>query len=235
MSHSQRYWAVVPAAGIGRRMGAEVPKQYLPLGRQTVLEHTLDALYEEPRIQAVCVVHAVDDPYWKTLRYSAPRPLIEAPGGAERSDSVLSGILNLLTQAHPDDWVLVHDAARPCLRREDIANLMDTLTEDEVGGLLAVPTRDTMKEADDQGRVVATLDRSVIWHALTPQMFRLQTLHEALVRARDDARPVTDEAFAVEHLGLKPKLVEGHADNLKITRPEDLALAGFYLQQQERL
>ncbi|HSH29294.1 MAG TPA: 2-C-methyl-D-erythritol 4-phosphate cytidylyltransferase [Thiohalobacter sp.] len=235
MSRSPKYWAVVPAAGSGRRMGAEVPKQYLPLGRQTVLEHTLDALYEEPRIQAVCVVHGVDDPYWKSLRYPPPRPLIEAPGGAERSDSVLNGILNLLTQADPDDWVLVHDAARPCLRREDLARLIDTLSEDAVGGLLAVPTRDTMKEIDDQGRVIATLDRSVIWHALTPQMFRLHILHEALVRARDDDRPVTDEAAAVEHLGLKPKLIEGHADNLKITRPEDLALAGFHLQRQERL
>lgn len=235
MTHTQRYWAIVPAAGIGRRMGAEVPKQYLPLGSRTVLEHTLDALYSEPRIRGVCVVHGVDDPYWGTLDYPAPRPLFEAPGGAERSDSVLNGILNLLGQAAPEDWVLVHDAARPCLRREDIARLIDALSEDEVGGLLAVPTRDTMKEADDRGRVVATLDRSVIWHALTPQMFRLQTLHEALVRARDDDRPVTDEASAVEHLGLKPRLVEGHADNLKITRPEDLALAEFHLQRQERL
>ncbi|MAT65818.1 MAG: 2-C-methyl-D-erythritol 4-phosphate cytidylyltransferase [Gammaproteobacteria bacterium] len=235
MTQTQRYWAVVPAAGIGRRMGAEVPKQYLPLGRQTVLEHTLDALYEEPRIQAVCVVHGADDPYWKTLRYAAPRPLIEAPGGAERSDSVLNGILNLLAQADPGDWVLVHDAARPCLRREDLARLIDTLSEDEVGGLLAVPTRDTMKEVDAQGRVVATLERSRIWHALTPQMFRLRTLHDALARARDAGHVVTDEASAIEYLGLKPKLVEGHADNLKITRPEDLALAGFHLQQQERL
>ncbi|RRQ20037.1 2-C-methyl-D-erythritol 4-phosphate cytidylyltransferase [Thiohalobacter thiocyanaticus] len=235
MSHPPKYWAVVPAAGIGRRMGAEVPKQYLPLGRQSVLEYTLDALYGEPRIQAVCVVHGADDPYWSSLQYTAPRPLIEAPGGAERSDSVLNGILNLLTQADPDDWVLVHDAARPCLRREDLAKLIDTLSDDDVGGLLAVPTRDTMKEVDEQGRVVATLDRSVIWHALTPQMFRLRALHDALAKARDAGRAVTDEASAIEAAGLRPKLVEGHADNLKITRPEDLALAGFYLQQQERL
>lgn len=235
MSRSPDYWAVVPAAGIGRRMGAEVPKQYLPLGSRTVLEHTLDALYSEPRIQGVCVVHGVEDPYWSTLNLHPPRQLFEAPGGAERSDSVLNGILNLLKQAAPDDWVLVHDAARPCLRTEDISRLIAELSDDDVGGLLAIPTRDTMKETDAEGRVALTLDRSRLWHALTPQMFRIQTLHDALVQVRDAGRSITDEAAAIEYMGLRPKLVEGHADNLKITRPEDLALAGFYLQQQERL
>lgn len=235
MTRPPAYWAVVPAAGVGRRMGARVPKQYLPLGSKTVLEHTLDALYSESRIQGVCVVHGTEDPYWKSLHYKAPRLLMEAPGGMERSDSVLNGILNLLKQADAEDWVLVHDAARPCLRTTDIARLIDELSEDEVGGLLAIPTRDTMKEIDGKGRVERTLDRSRMWNALTPQMFRIQVLHDALVQARDAGHSITDESSAIESYGLKPRLIEGHADNLKITRPEDLALAEFHLQQQERL
>lgn len=235
MTQPPAYWAVVPAAGVGRRMGAEVPKQYLPLGSKSVLEHTLDALYSEARIRAVCVVHGTEDPYWEALNYAAPRPLLEAPGGTERSDSVLNGILNLLKQADAEDWVLIHDAARPCLRTEDIARLIDELSNDEVGGLLAIPTRDTMKEIDGEGRVERTLDRSRMWNALTPQMFRIQTLHDALVQAREAGHRVTDESSAIESCGLRPRLIEGHADNLKITRPEDLALAEFHLQQQERL
>lgn len=232
---SARCWAVVPAAGVGRRMQADRPKQYLPLGHKTVIEHTLDALYACERIAAVVVAHNSDDAYWPTISFTTPRPLLQAEGGRERADSVFNGLQVLSGQASDDDWVLVHDAARPCLRLADIDHLIDSLETDDVGGILAIPTRDTMKTADNDLRISATLDRGSMWNALTPQMFRLGLLRKALEQARADGFTVTDEASAVEHIGLRPRLIEGHADNIKITRPEDLALAGFFLQQQERL
>jgi 2-C-methyl-D-erythritol 4-phosphate cytidylyltransferase len=216
-------------------MRADRPKQYLTLGARTVIEHTLDALYACERIAAVVVAHNNDDVYWPTIDFDTPRPLLEAEGGQERADSVYNGLRALSGQAGDDDWVLVHDAARPCLRLADINHLIDSLVTDPVGGILAIPTRDTMKTGDNDQRISATLDRSRMWNALTPQMFRLGVLRKALEQARADGFAVTDEASAVEHIGLRPRLIEGHADNIKITRPEDLALAGFFLQQQERL
>ncbi|WJW76597.1 2-C-methyl-D-erythritol 4-phosphate cytidylyltransferase [Thiohalobacter sp. IOR34] len=230
-----RYWAMVPAAGVGRRMAADRPKQYLTLGDRTVLEHSLDALYACRRIAAVVVARADDDPYWDGLSLNYDRPLWQAPGGAERCDSVRNGLAVLAEHAHDDDWVLVHDAARPCLRQEDLQKLMDSLRDHPVGGLLAVPVRDTMKQADAANQVALTLDRSQLWHALTPQMFRFDALRAALARAEARGEAVTDEASAMELAGGHPQLVEGHADNIKITRPEDLALAEFYLQRQGRL
>ncbi len=230
-----RFWALVPAAGVGRRMQADRPKQYLDLGGRPVLLHTLEALYACSHIAGVVVARNTDDPWWAALSFSFDRPLWEAPGGAERADSVRNGLSVLAEHAHDDDWVLVHDAARPCLRLADIERLIETLRDHPVGGLLAVPVRDTMKQADAGGAVAATLDRSRLWHALTPQMFRLDALRQALARAHARGETVTDESSAMELAGLHPRLVEGHADNIKITRPEDLALAGFFLKQQGRL
>ncbi|MFP5507268.1 MAG: 2-C-methyl-D-erythritol 4-phosphate cytidylyltransferase, partial [Gammaproteobacteria bacterium] len=181
------------------------------------------------------VAVAGGDPYWPTLRCELPCPLIVAPGGAERADSVLNALQVLRERAADDDWVLVHDAARPCVRADDLRRLIDALRDDPVGGLLAVPVRDTMKQATDDGRCAATVDRSRLWHALTPQMFRLGALRAALIAAHTDGIAVTDDASALEHAGQRPRLVEGHADNIKITRPEDLALAEFFLRQQGRL
>jgi 2-C-methyl-D-erythritol 4-phosphate cytidylyltransferase len=223
------YWVIVPAAGVGRRMNAVIPKQYLPLAGRTVIEHTLAILLGHSRIGGVVVAIESADRWWRTLRFSTDKPLLQVTGGEQRCQSVMNGLLALKEWAHPDDWVLVHDAVRPCLRVMDMDLLIEVLTEDSVGGLLAVPVRDTLKRADSAGRISATVDRNRLWQALTPQMFRLGILLTALGRALEKGVYVTDEAAAVEAVGLAPRLVEGHADNIKITCPEDLALAEFYL------
>lgn len=229
-----RYWAMVPAAGAGKRMGSAVPKQYLSLAGRPVIAHTLASLLDHPRIDGVAVAIGAGDEWWPTVaaELNAAKPLRVVTGGAERCHSVLNGLEALSEPAQPEDWVLVHDAARPCLTGGDLDRLIDTLADDPVGGLLAVPVRDTLKQADDAGRVAATVDRSRLWHALTPQMFRLGMLHEALSAALARGLLVTDEAAAMEVAGFAPRLVEGRADNLKITRPEDLALAEFYLTRR---
>lgn len=229
----QPYWAVVPAAGVGSRMRADRPKQYLSIGGRTVLEHTLTALADCPRIRALVVVISPEDPYWSGLSLNLDKPLLVTSGGQERADSVLNGLEALPPEATAEDWVLVHDAARPCLRQEDLQRLFAP-PHDE-GAILAVPAKDTKKLAGADGRIEQTLDRSRMWQALTPQMFRLGPLKKALRSARKRSLAVTDEASAMEFAGYRPDLVEGHADNIKITRPEDLALAEFYLHQQGRL
>jgi 2-C-methyl-D-erythritol 4-phosphate cytidylyltransferase len=226
---SSRHWVVIPAAGVGARMKADRPKQYLPLCGRTVIEHTLNCFTQHPAITGIVVALSPDDPYWPGLHIESSLPLHIAAGGQERCHSVLNALHLLAQHAASDDWVLVHDAARPCLTRPDIDKLCTELNDDAVGGILAVPVRDTMKRADGAGRISATEDRNGLWHALTPQMFRLGLLTQALEQALADGFVVTDEASAVEHAGLRPKLVEGRADNIKVTRPEDLALAEFFL------
>ncbi len=222
------HWAVVPAAGVGRRMGAGIPKQYLELAGRRVIDWTLEVLLAEPRIRGVVVALGAGDPFWAQCEHATHPRVRRVQGGRERAHSVLNALRALAETAAPDDRVLVHDAARPCLRAEDLARLID-LASGEAGGLLAMPVRDTMKRADDRGRVEATLDRSRLWHAFTPQLFPLQTLHDALERALAEGVAVTDEASAMEHAGYRPLLVEGRPDNLKITRPADLELAALYL------
>ncbi len=230
---SLNLWAVVPAAGVGKRMQADRPKQYLELHGRTVLEHTLRRLDEIEALSGIVVAISAGDAYWPDLQLDLCHPLRRAEGGAERCHSVLNALSLLGEQADDADWVLVHDAARPCVRREDIEHLIDTLADHPVGGILAMPVRDTMKRADGQQHITATEDRTGLWHALTPQMFRLGELRTALETALADGFLVTDEASALEHMGKAPQLVDGHSDNIKITRPEDLALAAFYLQQQD--
>ena len=212
-------------------MGSTIPKQYLPLAGRPVMAHTLDLLLRHPRLTGVVVAISVEDEWWPEVAAAqvTDKPLLVVMGGAERGHSVLNGLDALWERAQPDDWVLVHDAARPCLCVDDLDRLLTELTNDTVGGLLAVPVRDTLKQADSTGQVVATVDRSQLWHALTPQMFRLGLLREALREALARGQIVTDEAAAMEAAGFTPRLIEGRADNLKITRPEDLALAEFYL------
>src|SRR5690606_38021511 len=217
------FWAVIPAAGIGSRMRADRPKQYLTLAGRTILEHTLACFLDHPGLKGVVVSLAEDDPFWPHLSCSRDPRIHRAPGGSERADSVFNALLCLVELgASEDDWVLVHDAARPNLARSDLDNLLAVLADDPVGGLLAVPARDTLKRAGPDGRVRETVDRSVIWQAYTPQMFRLAPLQHALADARVAGVAVTDEASAMEWAGLAPHLVEGRADNLKVTRPEDL-------------
>ena len=230
MTHSNKFWAVVPAAGVGKRMNADRPKQYLNLAGKTVIEHTLLRLLEAEVFSAVAVAISEEDPYWSELVVARNTKIITAPGGKERADSVLSGLHAIRELAADDDWVLVHDAARPCITTEDIHHLIDSLMNDEVGGILALPSADTLKNVQDKN-IVGTLDRSHIWRALTPQMFRYGSLKLALEQTVGNPA-ITDEASALELQGLQPKIVEGRPDNIKITRPEDLALAQFYMSQQ---
>lgn len=228
---SRRYWAVVPAAGVGKRMGAKVPKQYLQLGDRTVIDHTLSRLLEHPKIEAVAVSLGSDDGWWPDSEFADHSNVVRAEGGAERCHSVLNGLAALKCWAEDEDWVLVHDAARPCLRNEDIDRLINQLSDHSVGGLLGTPVRDTMKRSDAAGNVDETVTRENLWHAYTPQMFRLGRLHDALNDALERGQLVTDEASAIELAGHRPLMVEGHADNIKITRPADLALAAFFLSR----
>lgn len=217
------FWAVIPAAGVGARMAADRPKQYLQLGGRTILEHSLGCFLDHPSLKGLVVSLAVDDPYWPNLACAADPRIQRADGGAERSGSVLNALLQLnALGASDDDWVLVHDAARPNLSREDLDTLLMQLADDPVGGLLAVPARDTLKRVDKHGRVAETIDRSLIWQAYTPQMFRLGALHRALADSLVADALITDEASAMEWSGQAPRLVEGRADNIKVTRPEDL-------------
>jgi len=230
MNPTIQCWAVVPAAGVGKRMQADRPKQYLPLAGKTVIEHTLTRLLESDAFQKVAVAISVEDPYWPELSIAKHPDIITAPGGKERADSVLSALKALEDIASENDWVLVHDAARPCLTGSDIHLQIDTLKNDPVGGILALSSHDTLKHVEGD-TITSTIDRKHVWRALTPQMFKYGMLRDALQRTEGNPA-VTDEASALELLGHKPKIVEGRPDNIKITRPEDLALAQFYMEQQ---
>ncbi|MFT4563744.1 MAG: 2-C-methyl-D-erythritol 4-phosphate cytidylyltransferase [Gammaproteobacteria bacterium] len=227
-------WAVVPAAGKGSRMGSDIPKQYLSLAGKPVLEHTLGVLTGHPRIGAVVLVVSGDDSRWPAITAQFDHRLIVVTGGSERCHSVLAGLQCLRDRADDRDWVLVHDAARPCLRSEDIDHMLNNLSDSECGGILAAPVRDTLKRCTTNGEIEQTVDRTRLWHALTPQMFRLGGLCTAIQTALENGLVVTDEAQAIEAAGGRPTIVEGHADNIKITHPEDLALAEMYLQIQGR-
>lgn len=216
------FFALVPAAGSGSRFGAPAPKQYLPLLGRPLIAHTLDALLAVPRLARVAVVLAPDDELWASFVWTEdPRLLVLRCGGESRAASVAAGLECLAGEADSEDWILVHDAARPCLGPERVEAMIGALADDPVGGLLAVPVADTLKRADGQGRVAATVPRENLWQAQTPQMFRFALLRRALAEARE----VTDEAGAIEAMGLKPRLVPGDASNFKVTYPQDLALA----------
>ena len=223
-----RHYAIVPAAGSGSRFGAEKPKQYLDLLGRPLIFHTLKALTACPDIERVWVVLAPDDPWWPRYDWSELGAKLETVrcGGATRAESVTNGLQAAAMVAADDDWVLVHDAARPCISATMLDALFADLAQDPVGGILAVPVADTLKRADTEQRVAATEPRDGLWQAQTPQMFRYGLLGDALAASRD----VTDEAGAVEALGLRPKLVRGDATNLKVTYPADLALAAMILR-----
>ncbi|MEX0615709.1 MAG: 2-C-methyl-D-erythritol 4-phosphate cytidylyltransferase [Methylophaga sp.] len=229
---TEQVWAIVPAAGSGSRMQADRPKQYLSLLDQPVIMHTLERLVSHPRIAGLVVAVADNDPYWQQLQIPASWPLHLTTGGRQRADSVLNALNFLETISDNDPWVLVHDAARPCLRHNDIDRMLAELGLDPVGGILGVPVNETVKRVDAQNRIIETVSRDNLWRAATPQMFRLRALIKALEQTRLAQCKVTDEASAMEYAGYQPKMVEGHADNLKITLPKDLALAALYLQQQ---
>ncbi len=230
MTNSIKFWGVVPAAGVGKRMQADRPKQYLELAGKTVIEQTLLRLLQANVFETIAVAISQEDPYWPELDISRHENILTAAGGKERADSVLSALKSIKDKASDKDWVLVHDAARPCITSADIQHLITSLVNDDVGGILALSSHDTLKNVQ-HGRIAGTLDRTHIWRALTPQMFRYGLLKTALEAAEGNSA-ITDEASALELKGLQPKIVEGRPDNIKITRPEDLLLAQFYLEQQ---
>lgn len=225
-------WAVVPAAGRGTRFGGDLPKQYLPVAGAPLLAYTLRALLAHPGVQGVVVVLAEGDPYWPRWSELAGRPVRACTGGAARADSVLAGLEALPSEVRADDFVLVHDAARPNLRRADLQDLLERGRNDPVGAILAAPVRDTLKRAGDDGGIDGTEPRERLWRALTPQLFRRLQLSRALRAAIDAGVAVTDEAMAMEREGLRPLLVEGAEDNLKVTTPADLALFEFLLERR---
>jgi len=226
-------WAIVPAAGRGSRFGGAVPKQYLALAGRPVIEHSLRAVLDHPDVDGVMVALAQDDAAWPGWREVGGKPVLTCVGGGERADSVLAALHALPASIDEDQWVLVHDAARPCLHRDDLARLLEQGGRDAVGALLAAPVRDTLKRADADAKCLGTEPRECLWRALTPQLFRRGGLTRALASAHRNGVRVTDEAMAMERLGLKPRLVEGRDDNLKITTPADLALAEFVLARRK--
>jgi 2-C-methyl-D-erythritol 4-phosphate cytidylyltransferase len=244
-----RYWLVMPAAGVGRRFGTSKPKQYAPLQGRTVIEWALAPFFADPSCAAVVVALAADDPYWgevaeRLARLPGRKPeLIYAEGGTERSHTVRKGLAALGARAASDDWVLVHDAARPCLAPKDLQHLLEHLGNHRIGGLLASPAADTLKRAggdpaagaSGSPEVQQTVDRARLWRALTPQMFRYGMLCDALDRALATTRLPTDEAQALEWVGERPVLVQGSAANIKITSADDLVVAAALLNARESI
>lgn len=222
-------WAVLPAAGRGTRFGGDTPKQYLQAGGQSLIAHALDALLAHPRVAGVVVALAADDARWPGWTTRHGKPVLRCEGGGERADSVLAALRVVPADAHHDPLVLVHDAARPNLHRDDLDRLIAAAEASADGAILAAPVRDTLKRADADACIVATEPRADLWRALTPQAFRRSALIAALERARAEGVVVTDEAMAIECTGGHPRLVEGREDNLKVTTPADLALVDTLL------
>ena len=223
---------IVPAAGSGARFGAGLPKQYRQLAGRPLIARTLQRLLTHPAIEGVMVALAADDMHWATLALHFDKPLLTCIGDADRAGSVLAALRALPDDVADDALVLVHDAARPCIRHADLDRLLEAAQSDAVGALLALPLRDTLKRADAQARVLATEPRERLWRAQTPQAFRRGALTHALEQARADGIAITDEAMAMEQLGLQPLLVEGSEDNIKVTVAADLALAERILATQ---
>ncbi len=219
---------VIPAAGVGKRMLSSLPKQYLKIGASTVIERTISVFLRHPNVSKVIVCLREDDDFFPALDCASDSRIVRAPGGEERVDSVLSGLKYVSTP-----WVMVHDAARPCLTHKDLDLLLDRAVKG-CGGILGTAVRDTMKRTDPELAITGTVDRCFLFHALTPQMFRTEELIDSIKKAQKAGWQITDEASAMEYAGYKPVLVEGRSDNIKITRPADLALAEFILKRMEQ-
>jgi len=220
-----RYWAIIPAAGLGLRMGADRPKQYLRVHDKTILSYAVECLASHALIEKVMVVLHADDLYWSEHEFTHGQKIITTIGGDTRAQSVLNGLQQLREFADKADWVCVHDAARPLLTHALVDQLCQQIKGHPVGGLLGVPVSDTLKQTDDQGVVINTLPREKVWQAQTPQCFRYQLLLDALTQALQKGVVITDESSAIEQAGFKPQMVLGDESNIKITRPADLELA----------
>ncbi len=222
------FHALVPAAGFGARMGHELPKQYLPLAGKPMIAHALETLCACPELSTVFVVLSPGDTMFHDYDWSHCGEKLQPLycGGDTRAESVANGLL--ASELEPDEWVLVHDAARPCLTQAHLSKLIDELRDDAVGGILAVPVADTLKRAEAPQRIACTEPRVGLWQAQTPQMFRVGLLAQALIQCKN----VTDEASAIEAMGLHPKLVASDSTNFKVTYPQDLRLAELLLKQK---
>ncbi len=229
MSDNAKYWVVIPAAGVGARMGVDKPKQYITFDNKTIIEYTIDCFLHRNEIEKIVVAISSKDEYWPDLAISKNKKILTAPGGNERYQSVLNSLHALAGKAKEDDWVLVHDAARPCLNQSAIDRLIKNLKTHEVGGILALPCRDTMKRVNEQGEIVKTVERQSLWHAQTPQMFKYRKLVNAIEEALQDNVIVTDESMAIERIGYQPLIIEGHHENIKITHKDDLQYLELYL------
>ena len=227
-SPTKQYTALLPAAGIGSRMQASIPKQYLSLGAKTILQTTLESFLHHPLIKQVVLVLHPDDCWYQKLSVSQPHKVLCLSGGEQRADSVLAGLAKLAA----DEWVLVHDAARPCISHQDISALIAQVEASQQGAILAYPVKDTMKRGNAQQQIINTVPREQLWHALTPQMFQAGELRDNISAALSQGLAVTDEASAMEWAGYTVNLVKGRSDNIKVTNPEDLALAQWFLSQQ---
>jgi 2-C-methyl-D-erythritol 4-phosphate cytidylyltransferase len=227
-------WVVIAAGGSGKRMKRRVPKQYLEIAGKTVIEHTMSAFLNHETISGVVVVTAPDDTRWESVIPSHPKFLCRIEGGVERCDSVLSGLDALKAYAGLDDWVLVHDAARPCISKALIDKLIKKVMRHPIGGILGLPVTDTMKKTDVRDGIIQSVPRDNVWRAQTPQMFHLNVLRGALSDLKQRNSIVTDEASAMEFMGMRPLMVKGSDSNLKITTPSDLPLAEYFLEVEAK-
>lgn len=232
MTKANKIFAILPAAGVGKRAGGSIPKQYQLLLGKSLIEHTLSRFLELPFIEKIIVVVAAQDDYWPALAIAENPKIKTVIGGAERCDSVLNGLNYLSSFVTENDWVLVHDVARPCVETEDVKRLIKQAVDTQ-GALLATPVSDTIKQSSAGENVsLTTLDRSVLWQAQTPQYFPVLALKQALEKSLSECITITDEASAMEYIGVKPLLVASSRNNIKVTCPEDFALAEFILSQQ---
>ena len=234
MEKVQKFIAIVPAAGVGKRMQAGCPKQYLCINNETILSHTVMKLISHPAISQVILALGADDQYFAGSQLAQHKDIVRVTGGTERVDSVLSGLRAVDGSKYP--WVLVHDAARPCVSHDDIDKLINQCLSHDSGGILAAPVRDTMKRGvcteGSMNSIVSTVEREQLWHALTPQLYKTGELTAAIEQALANELAITDEASAIELANLPSLLVSGSSENIKITHPDDLALAEFYINKQ---
>ena len=219
-----RIWAVIPAAGVGKRYNSDIPKQYLSLNGMPVLLHSINKFVKLDEIHEILVALNPDDEFWQKLNFSHPK-VKTINGGPERCNSVNSALEELSGRAENGDWILVHDAVRPCISDFDLNKIIEIVHDEDVGGLLACPILDTIKEVGDNLDVLKTIPREGLWSAMTPQIFRYELLRKALNAVLNSGRSVTDEAKAIELIGLTPKIIEGDKTNIKITHPSDMVLA----------
>tara|TARA_Y100000741_G_scaffold275303_1_gene215217 strand:- start:461 stop:1153 length:693 start_codon:yes stop_codon:yes gene_type:complete len=229
MPKSYKYWVIIPAAGTGQRMGGAIPKQYVSVCGKTVIEHTIDNFIDRKEIESICVSISKSDKYWSTLPISKNKKIITTVGGSERYQSVYNGLSAIKDEADNDDWVLVHDAVRPCLTKSVIDRLITEISSDVVGGILALPCTETMKRINDRNQIKETVNRESVWRAQTPQMFKYGKLFSAIKKVIDENIFITDEAMAMEFSNYKPVVILGDENNIKITHKIDLKHLELFL------